>query len=829
MKIFVEPTWLYAGLPAALAVGAFLWWSEMRRLQRLKRFAANKLLPDLTASHSVKKVVLGCSLLSLSVLMIFVTLARPQWDSRKLERLQIETNKYRGSSIDVIIAVDVSRSMLVRDAEPNRIENVKRMLDNQIEKLKGNRLGLIAFAGDSTLSCPLTYEHDAFRQSLKELKVGEIKQGTNLAKAIDTAELFLPEGEEKCFLIIISDGDDLEQEGRKAAAKTDANLCIHTIGVGTEAGGPIPLDPVGKPPRKFYKEDGQVIKAMMDASWLRAIADATGGEYQDLGKTGNGLEKIFSKLQEIGNEKRQILNEKEQTTLTKEFPIERYQLFLGMALVFMVVEFVVGNRRFVRSQGPLVALTILFLFPGCLQEDNLRQAEDAFEEKDYSKAAELYESEIQAREKKGESVDPRLLLNAGLSFLEAGDLAKSKRFLNESLTATREEPLLQSTTLNAMGNLNYGEARMALESMDWVAAKAAWEKARQNYKDAVAIDDNDKAKRNLRDLEKQIQERLWTISGVVWRDIDGNGKKEPVEGGLPAKVFWFEKQENEDDATFENYVETNASGEYKIEWLSVTYPLSIQLKCELLDGNATKDILLIAVSNTIATNQGTASHERETKLPKADHMPVINFAFRKAPVLQGFVWNDEDHDGALDDNETGYDKVRLYLDNNANGKWDQNEFSFQPAESGEFSQPITPSQKELIPQPIDKISYLLRIAVNDQNAEVTFPLKQFHSGKIKLESSPRGNLDFGVYSPNQADQDSDQNQAEQKPDPQTEQEQQANKEQEDSAQNQEPQASEELNALYNSLLEEFEFKSKQLRVKESDTEKNISQGKGRGY
>ena len=174
MTIFAEPVGLYAGLLASIAVGALVWWSERRKRHKLKQFAAPKLLAVLMPDFSRSKVVSSCAMLVLAVLFSFIAIARPQWGA--WQRKSVPTG------IDVLVAVDVSRSMLARDVTPNRIARVKLGISNLLEKVKGDRLGLIAFAGSSFLQCPLTLDHSAFRRTLMEMEVGVIKrQGTDLS------------------------------------------------------------------------------------------------------------------------------------------------------------------------------------------------------------------------------------------------------------------------------------------------------------------------------------------------------------------------------------------------------------------------------------------------------------------------------------------------------------------------------------------------------------------------------------------------------------------------------------------------------------------------
>ena len=142
--------------------------------------------------------------------MIFIALSRPQWGTRQ------RTSEPTG--IDILVAIDVSKSMLARDVRPNRLERVKLSMTNLMEKVRGDRLGLIAFSGSAFLQCPLTLDHQAFVKTLEDLTIGLIKNpGTNLSKPIDEASRSFSQDDSDRFLILLSDGEDLEGEGLKRA------------------------------------------------------------------------------------------------------------------------------------------------------------------------------------------------------------------------------------------------------------------------------------------------------------------------------------------------------------------------------------------------------------------------------------------------------------------------------------------------------------------------------------------------------------------------------------------------------------------------------------
>ena len=174
MNLFVEPAFIYAGLGASLGLLLLFWHSQRVRLRRVNLLISSKLMPKLVPSWSKTLQWTKLSLLLVAVLLLFVALARPQWGTEK--------KKTEPTGIDVMIALGVSKSMLARDVRPNRLERVKLGITNLLDRVSGDRLGLIAFSGTAFLHCPLTLDHQAFAKTLNDLEIGTIKTpGTNLA------------------------------------------------------------------------------------------------------------------------------------------------------------------------------------------------------------------------------------------------------------------------------------------------------------------------------------------------------------------------------------------------------------------------------------------------------------------------------------------------------------------------------------------------------------------------------------------------------------------------------------------------------------------------
>ncbi len=221
-------------------IAGLLFWLyrrfDVRQRAALAEFASSHLLARLTASFSPGRRRLKRVLFVAAVAFIFVALARPQFG------YHWEENKQRG--IDILFAIDTSKSMLTQDVTPDRLTRAKLAITDFVNKLDGDRVGLIAFAGDAFLQAPLTLDYDAFEESLDAIDTSTIPRGgTDIASAIQEAQAaFGKETQNKKILVLITDGEDLEAKGIDAArAAAKDGLTIYTVGVGSPAGGLIPI------------------------------------------------------------------------------------------------------------------------------------------------------------------------------------------------------------------------------------------------------------------------------------------------------------------------------------------------------------------------------------------------------------------------------------------------------------------------------------------------------------------------------------------------------------------------------------------------------------
>jgi Ca-activated chloride channel family protein len=245
--------------------------------------------------------------------------------------------------VDIIVALDVSRSMLAQDITPNRLDRAKHEIGKFIDLLRGDRVGIVIFAGESYVQCPLTLDYGAARMFLDAVTTDWVQlQGTAIAQVIEqSTAAFRSEGQKHKVLVILSDGEDLEGGATEAAAKAaQRGVRIYTIGIGSESGVPIPVaQGAGS---VVYKKDrsGNLVMTRLNPEVLDRVAHETGGSYLHAGLDLD-LTRVYAEIAQM---------EKKDFGMNRMTVYEeRYQMFLAVAIALLVLEFLFADR--VRRQG----------------------------------------------------------------------------------------------------------------------------------------------------------------------------------------------------------------------------------------------------------------------------------------------------------------------------------------------------------------------------------------------------------------------------------------------------------------------------------------------
>ena len=310
----------------------FMVWGMRKKQQLTLKFCGNPLLSKLVHPGVEKRHRSKTIFVVLAILFLILALTRPRWG------YQWENLHQRG--VDVIVALDVSSSMLAEDIKPNRLERAKRKISDLLNMMEGDRIGLVAFAGTSFVQCPLTLDYGAARLFLSAIDTQLIPvQGTALGNAIKTSvKAFRSQEKKSKALILITDGEDQTGKALSAAKLAgDQGVKIYTIGIGGEIGAPLPNSSGAGGFRK--NQQGEVILSKLDETTLQQIALETGGSYVRSVTGDIDLNTIYKDQIKKHIEKKELKSER------RKIWQERFQWFIFIALIFLVAETCLSEKR----------------------------------------------------------------------------------------------------------------------------------------------------------------------------------------------------------------------------------------------------------------------------------------------------------------------------------------------------------------------------------------------------------------------------------------------------------------------------------------------------
>jgi len=329
---WAKPVYLNLILILPILVVFFIFVS-MSKKRLLEAFGEPGIVDKLCLSKSISKERTKKILIFISTLFLILSLARPQLGTRL-----VMTRRY---GVDILIAIDTSLSMMAQDIKPNRLEKAKMEVSSFIDKLKGDRIGILTFAGDSFVQCPLTLDYNAAKMFLSIINTDMMpRPGTAIGRAIETAIKSFSKKERKHkVLILITDGEDHETDPIKAANKAkEEGVVIYTIGIGSKKGEPIPVvDETGKVTGYKKDKNGEIVMSRLDETLLQKIALITDGKYYNATPSEFELDKIYEEINKM--EKKEL-----SSRLFTQYE-ERFQYFLAVALVLMCIEFVITDKK----------------------------------------------------------------------------------------------------------------------------------------------------------------------------------------------------------------------------------------------------------------------------------------------------------------------------------------------------------------------------------------------------------------------------------------------------------------------------------------------------
>ena len=315
-----------------LLIIAIILYNKWRH-KALLNFSENKLIPLLIPSLSKTRIQIKNTLTILIFVLLIIGLSNPQIGT-KMEEVKRE-------GVDLMIAIDLSNSMMVEDIKPNRLERAKQAISRLIDKLEGDRIGLIVFAGEAYVQLPITTDYSAAKLFLSTLSTDIIPtQGTEIGNAIDlsVSSFNMENGQDKA-IIIITDGENHDEKAIESAKKAlELGIYTHTLGMGLSKGGPIPIyNKYGN--RIGFRKDknNNTIVSALNEGLLQDIASAGKGTYVRANNSESGLSLLFAEINKM--EKREI-----GTMIFTEYK-DRFQLFVGLAGMFLIIDLILLYRK----------------------------------------------------------------------------------------------------------------------------------------------------------------------------------------------------------------------------------------------------------------------------------------------------------------------------------------------------------------------------------------------------------------------------------------------------------------------------------------------------
>jgi Ca-activated chloride channel family protein len=309
----------------------FFIWSRIARKRALRRFGNEEILKFLMPFASKNRPRFKYLVLMLALAFIIVGISRPQYGS-KLKKVKRE-------GIELVIALDVSNSMMAEDIQPNRLDRSKLAISRLIDKLKDDKIGLIVFAGDAYTQLPITSDYNSAKLFLSSINTQIVpKQGTAIGSAIELAtRSFTPDSKANKAIIVITDGENHEDDAVSAAKIAVENgIVVHTIGMGLPQGSPIPVLRNGQ--KEYLKDnEGNVVITKLDEAMLEQIANAGNGVYVRANNAQVGLNTLFDEINK--------LEKTEMDSLVYSDYEDQFQYFFAIGMILILIEFFILERK----------------------------------------------------------------------------------------------------------------------------------------------------------------------------------------------------------------------------------------------------------------------------------------------------------------------------------------------------------------------------------------------------------------------------------------------------------------------------------------------------
>lgn len=493
---FSQPSFLYIALALLLLLPLAVLIRGWRQKHDLQAFASPAMLEKLLAHVSPLRRMLRATAAGIGSFLLVLALAGPQWGSKMVE--------VKRQGVDVLIALDVSRSMLAEDIKPNRLQRAEQELSALIDKLDGDRVGVIAFAGNAQIVCPLTTDYAAAKMFLNYLTPDSVAMpGTSLGEAIRLGAASFPKGGEGYrVLVLLTDGEDHHSGPVEAAqsAKT-AGIKILSIGYGTPAGEPVPMrDDNGRVTGYLKDRAGNSVVSKLDEVLLRQITDITGGAYWTSATGSLDAGRLA-----------ELINRMQKRALTSgQYGAyeERYQFVLLPAILLLLFGFWLPLRR----RAWLLLFPFLWLAALPAQADvagDVNAGNRAYQKKNYARALQKYQdAQIQNPN------SPAVAYDLGNALHQLGKFQEAEQAYRQALKSP-DRRLLARTWYN-LGNNFLRQKKIS--------------QALQAYQQALALDPQDQDAANNLAVALQEKDQPPPPQGKAPDSAQQNGQGQPGQG-----------------------------------------------------------------------------------------------------------------------------------------------------------------------------------------------------------------------------------------------------------------------------------------------------------
>ena len=526
---FEDPVWLRITPILVLLFGGILAYGFRQRDALLGRFAASRLLDQLTEKASLTRAWIKAGCILLAVLAIGIAHARPQ--------LGVEWSERKARGMDIVFILDSSKSMLATDLRPTRLDRAKLAIIDLIERLEGDRIGLIAFAGQAFLQTPPTLDYSAFRESLDAIDPSIMTSGgSDLGNAIDEATKAFPSQNNVKVVVLLTDGEDLSGNAASAATRArEDGIQVFTIGIGTPEGEYLRIRNEQGIEEFVRDSSGQPVLSKLDENTLQTIAQATGGIYSQL--SSDSLDQLYNSV--IAR-----LPREERESELQEIGIERFQWALTLALIFLVFDILIRRRRSATIHAGMLILATLTLSP----TDTIAET--------------------------GSNPNAYSNYNAAYRALTQGDYEAAQAGYENVLSNTNDLNLQRDALYN-LAHATYQQGHTSYESGDLQAALIQVEKAEALFQSAQEIDtsdtsiqaDIDQVSRVREAIEKLIEEQQSQDneeqSGESEENQDSSGEGEDSEDSQNGEQS--ETSEQGENSSKDQQNQENDSGEESTE------------------------------------------------------------------------------------------------------------------------------------------------------------------------------------------------------------------------------------------------------------------------